>query len=61
MLFIEQPKRTGVKVSQQWHVGNPMPEITSRVVTFQADGHELEMILAAMRKTNAPLRYGPED
>lgn len=32
-----------------WHIGNPVPDIgKARVVTFQADGHELEMILAVM-------------
>jgi len=32
----------------EWHVGDPVPEIKSRVVTFQADGHELELILSAL-------------
>lgn len=32
----------------EWHTGEPIPPITSRVVIFQADGDELTMILAAM-------------
>jgi hypothetical protein len=34
-----------------WHVGESVPDILSRIVNFQADGHELEMILQAMRAT----------
>jgi len=35
----------------EWHVGAPLPEITGRVITFQADGDELECILKALRDT----------
>ena len=34
-----------------WWTGCHLPPITSKVITFQADGDELETILAAMRKT----------
>lgn len=36
----------------EWHVGDPIPySLIGRVVTFQADGHELEMILLAMKNS----------
>lgn len=38
----------------EWHIGEPIPEIKSNVVLFQADGDELEMILEAMK----PLKKG---
>jgi hypothetical protein len=34
-----------------WHVGEPLPIIRERVVAFQADGDELEVIIAALQKT----------
>ena len=37
----------------QWHLGESVPEISNRVVVFQADGDELEMILDAMRNSRA--------
>lgn len=36
------------KLVSQWYIGMPVPAITSSVVTFQADGDELTLILAAM-------------
>jgi hypothetical protein len=33
---------------REWHVGDSIPELHGQVITFQADGHELEMILIAM-------------
>jgi hypothetical protein len=33
----------------EWHFGEPVPPMPSRVVTFQADGDELDMILSAMK------------
>ena len=33
-----------------WHIGEPMPEIYGAVVTFQADGHELEVLLLGMQQ-----------
>jgi len=32
-----------------WHIGEPFPAVTGRVITFQADGDELELILNALR------------
>lgn len=32
-----------------WHVGETVPRITESVVTFQADGHELEVLLLGMK------------
>jgi len=34
---------------REWHVNEGVPELQGQVITFQADGHELEMILLAMR------------
>ena len=39
----------------EWHVGEPLPELRSRVITFQADGHELDMIQRAMHATWRPV------
>jgi hypothetical protein len=33
---------------QEWHVNEGLPKIEGQVVEFQADGHELDMILIAM-------------
>lgn len=42
----------GNRIHYQWHVGEPIPVTDARVVTFQADGDELEMIYQAMRDTH---------
>lgn len=34
---------------EDWHLGEAIPSNLSRIVQFQADGHELQMILEAMR------------
>lgn len=47
-LFIQQARPSAPK---EWHIGESLPEIKSKVVTFQADDDELEIILAALRKT----------
>ncbi len=33
----------------EWHVGEPVPKQFGRVVQFQADGDELDLIVDAMR------------
>lgn len=48
MLYIEEKLKDTTAVSA-WHVGEPMPRISGRVVRFDADGEELEVILAAIR------------
>ena len=35
-------------VTHSWHVGEPLPKIEGRVVTFQADGDELAAILEGL-------------
>jgi hypothetical protein len=35
---------------KEWHVNEPLPKIEGQVVTFQADGHELELFLRAMEQ-----------
>jgi hypothetical protein len=37
-----------INYKDEWHVGEPVPKNLGRVVTFQADGNELELILDAM-------------
>ena len=35
--------------SKEWHINEPVPNIgQNRIITFQADGHELELILNAL-------------
>ena len=34
----------------EWHIGEPVPPIESKVVIFQADGDELYLILKKMRQ-----------
>lgn len=61
--------RTGVigEVSDarwtSWHVGRHIPPLAnnSRVLTFQADGDELEIILRAMRETRPQIPCQWED
>jgi len=38
----------------EWHVGEALPEIIGRVITFQADGDELECIVNALKATSEP-------
>lgn len=54
MMFIQQP---GLK-ERTWHVGEPIPPLLGRVVTFQADGDELELILVAMRESYELVKIG---
>jgi len=42
---------TDKQLREIWHVGDPMPVLTGRVVTFEADGDELALILDAMKST----------
>ncbi len=32
----------------EWHVNESVPELKGQVITFQADGHELQLIIAAL-------------
>jgi len=54
MLYIKTKSR-----NIEWHVGEPLPSFyisdqtsvgDGRVITFQADGHELNWLLDAIRK-----------
>lgn len=45
--------RQDPKVPIAWHIGNAIPSVEGRRVVFEADGAELDMILAAMR-TSSP-------
>lgn len=35
-----------------WYVGTVFPVLTGNVITFQADGHELEVILDALKRAS---------
>jgi hypothetical protein len=37
-----------INYKTEWHIGEPIPTDIGRVVTLQADGDELELILDAM-------------
>ena len=54
MLYIAKGSATTAARWHGWHVGDGRPKIddTTPVMTFQADGDELEMILQAMGKTH---------
>ena len=50
MLIIKLGDRETHFETRIWHVGDPFPECRLYpCVSFQADGHELQMILEAMR------------
>ena len=51
MLYIQAAKEADGRENWiPWHVGDIVPNAArQRVVTFQADGHELEMFLKAMQ------------
>lgn len=49
MLAIKvKDKKSGYEFWYEWHIGEPLPEDLGRVVTFQADGDELNLFLDAM-------------
>lgn len=49
MLVIKEKSKSGVVFEYVWHVGEPLPELSGRVITFQADGDELDTLLGALR------------
>lgn len=55
MLYIEEKLTNGAIAESGWHIGEPMPYISpaTRVMTFQADGDELIVILDALRQASA--------
>ena len=42
--------------SRGWHVGEPEPKVKGPVVTIQADGEELQVILRAIREVSGKPR-----
>lgn len=49
MLFVITTSKMFGKITQEWHVGEPIPSgANERVVTFQADGDELDLFCDAM-------------
>lgn len=58
MLVIKEKSKSGVVFEYVWHVGEPLPELSGRVITFQADGDELDTLLGALKKySKADLDY----
>jgi hypothetical protein len=55
MLYISANDKNGCTEEwQTWHVGEPIPKVTySNVVTFQADGDELDLLIEAMEQVKA--------
>lgn len=51
-LYVETKTTNGQMVRAEWHVGSPIPEM-GRIVKFQADGDELDLIIDAMLGTSA--------
>lgn len=51
MMYIKEQSAHGTIAEQQWHIGEPMPYLSpaARVISFQADGEELDVILDAIR------------
>lgn len=52
MLYIIEGSAISLSASMShvgWHIGQSLPQLKSRVITFQADGNELDVILTALR------------
>jgi hypothetical protein len=50
MLLIKWHNEDERAVACEWHTNEPVPPVEGPVVTFQADGDELNYLLACMRK-----------
>ena len=51
MMYISWTDHDHRQQQRHWWVGQPLPEIDGRVVSFQADGHELEALLNGMENS----------
>lgn len=52
MLYIMDGSTRDLKTkSYGWHVGETLPKLTAEMVTFQASGDELKVIMKALRET----------
>ena len=60
MLYIWMEKHGAISRELQWHVGEALPKelFSQRVVKFQADGDELDLILAALTGVDAKTQKG---
>jgi hypothetical protein len=54
VLYIYLSEDGKAVMEQEWHVGDSAPAILGRVVAFQADGDELEIIVAAINAASKP-------
>ena len=52
-LLIRYTNSIGMPQQREWHYGEPLPRMDARVVVFQADGDELDLILDTLRKTRS--------
>lgn len=50
MLYVKKGVFESLDRVEGWHTGETMPMVRGPVVSFQADGDELEVILAALRQ-----------
>lgn len=46
---------------QEWHVGEPLPTLEGRVITFQADGDELDVLLASLDRRYEFRKFVPSE
>ena len=60
MLIIKGKDKDGFPIQRQWHVGEPLPEVTGCVITFQADGDELDIILASLDRRYRYRKFEPD-
>lgn len=60
MLYIIGKDRDGNEDVRGWHVGMPLPDIKARVMTFQADGDELDVIMHALREREGRKHFTKE-
>ena len=53
MLYIQDVSSGIKRAIREWHIGDPMPFVppTTRIMSFQADGEELKLILSAMKRS----------
>lgn len=49
MLVVKYTNSRGVEKKVIWHVGKPFPYIDGKVVTFLADGQELDFVVSSLQ------------
>ena len=46
------------RTRKDWHLGDPIPDLHGHTAEFDATGHELQMILEAMRTARIEMPSG---